>query len=164
MSTVHDPLAILHNTFGFSGFRGVQRQVVDRVMAGQHTLAVMPTGAGKSLCFQIPAILDERLTVVVSPLVALMDDQKAALEANGVAVAAIHSGHDRDHNVAEWRRVANGEVSLLYMSPERLLTPRMVGAMQKLGPGLFVVDEAHCISKWGANFRPEYERLSELKQ
>jgi len=123
----------------------------------------MPTGAGKSICYQVPALMGERLNIVVSPLVALMDDQVAALQANGAPAVAIHSNRPRPDNVADWRKVQDRSVRLLYMSPERLMTPRMLHALQGLNPAMFVVDEAHCISKWGFSFRPEYEALSALK-
>jgi len=142
-------------------------------MAGENILAVMPTGAGKSLCYQVPALLFEKLTVIISPLVALMDNQVSGLRANGVDVAAIHSGQSRDENIAQWRKVSGrqestGEASgrqakLLYLSPERLMTPRMLRALERLDPAMFVIDEAHCVSKWGPSFRPEYAQLSDLK-
>ncbi len=132
-------------------------------MARQNVLAVMPTGAGKSLCYQVPALLFDRVSVVVSPLVALMDNQAAGLRANGVDVACIHSGQPREVNVAQWRRVSSGQAKLLYLSPERLMTPRMMSAMKSLSPAMFVIDEAHCVSKWGPAFRPEYARLERLK-
>jgi ATP-dependent DNA helicase RecQ len=123
----------------------------------------MPTGAGKSLCYQIPALLSDRLTIVISPLVALMDDQVAALHANGVNAVSIHSGLTRDDQVTNWRSIAANECRLLYLSPERLMAPRMLDAIERLNPALFIIDEAHCISKWGVSFRPEYERISTLR-
>jgi len=157
------PEQLLQSVFGFPKFRPGQREIVDRLQAGTHTLSVMPTGAGKSICYQVPALMGERLTVVVSPLVALMDDQVAALRANGAPAVAIHSNRPRPDNVADWRKVQDGSVRLLYLSPERLMTPRMLSALDALNPAMFVVDEAHCISKWGFSFRPEYEALSALK-
>ncbi len=154
---------ILRDVFGFHAFRPGQEEIVDLLVGGKNVLVVMPTGAGKSLCYQIPALLMDRLTIVVSPLVALMDDQVAALRANGVAAACVHSGLPRDEQVANWRSVANGDCRLLYLSPERLMTGRMLDALARLDPALFVVDEAHCISKWGVSFRPEYEQLSALQ-
>ncbi len=154
---------ILHDVFGYPAFRPGQEDIIQALARGESLLAVMPTGAGKSLCYQIPAIMADRPTVVVSPLVALMDDQVAGLRENGVAAAAIHSGLSREQNVAAWRKVTSGEAKLLYLSPERLMTERMLDALAKLEPALFVVDEAHCISKWGVSFRPEYEALSKLK-
>ena len=157
------PEQLLESVFGFPAFRPGQREIVDRLLNGTHTLSVMPTGAGKSICYQVPALIAEGLTVVVSPLVALMDDQVAGLHANGVAAACIHSNRSRDDNVADWRKVQDGSIKLLYLSPERLMTERMLVALQALNPAMFVVDEAHCISKWGFSFRPEYESLSNLR-
>lgn len=158
------PAEILSATFGFPGFRPGQAEIVDHILAGRSTLCVMPTGAGKSLCYQVPALLLDGLTIVISPLTALMDDQVAALQANGVVAVAIHSGRDREANIDDWRRVQFGEVRLLYLSPERLMTGRMLAALDGVGPAMFVVDEAHCISKWGASFRPEYEDLCHLRE
>lgn len=155
---------ILHDVFGYQAFRPGQEEIIAALARGESLLAVMPTGAGKSLCYQIPAIMAARPTVVVSPLVALMDDQVAALRENGVAAAVIHSGLSREQNVAEWRTVTAGEAKILYLSPERLMSERMLDALVKLEPAMFVVDEAHCISKWGMSFRPEYEALSRLKE
>ncbi|MEM7189865.1 MAG: DNA helicase RecQ [Pseudomonadota bacterium] len=156
-------LDALKLSFGHDGFRPGQAPVVEALLRGRDTLAVMPTGAGKSLCYQVPALVLEGLTVVVSPLVALMEDQVAALRLNGISAETINSARDREANVEAWRRVAAGEVRLLYLSPERLMTDRMIGALQALRPVMFAVDEAHCISRWGAAFRPEYEQLSALK-
>lgn len=157
------PEQLLESVFGFPAFRPGQREIVDRLLGGTHTLSVMPTGAGKSICYQVPALIADGLTVVVSPLVALMDDQVAGLHANGVAAACIHSNRSREKNVAVWRKVQDGTIKLLYLSPERLMTERMLVALQGLDPAMFVVDEAHCISKWGFSFRPEYESLSNLR-
>ncbi|HEX7725072.1 MAG TPA: DNA helicase RecQ, partial [Rhizomicrobium sp.] len=123
---------------------------------------VMPTGSGKSLCYQVPALVMGGLTVVVSPLVALMQDQVAALRLAGVAVETINSARGRDENVAAWRRVAAGEARLLYMAPERLMTERMLEALGRLDVRLIAIDEAHCVSQWGPAFRPEYSALSRL--
>ena len=153
----------LKRVFGFDEFRTGQAPVVASLLSGRDALAVMPTGAGKSLCYQIPALLMDGLTVVVSPLVALMEDQVAALKLNGIAAETINSGRDRETNVAAWHRVAAGETKLLYLSPERLMTQRMIAALQRLNPVMFAVDEAHCISRWGAAFRPEYEQLGDLR-
>ena len=136
---------------------------MDTLLAGRHVLAVMPTGAGKSLCYQVPALVLGGLTVVVSPLVALMQDQVAALRLAGVAADTINSGVDRDENIAAWRRVTAGETRLLYLAPERLMTQRMLDALAGADIRLIAVDEAHCISQWGPAFRPEYEQLSRLR-
>ncbi|MEQ9639308.1 MAG: DNA helicase RecQ [Alphaproteobacteria bacterium] len=155
---------VLRQVFGFDDFRPGQEPVIDALLDGRDTLAVMPTGAGKSLCFQVPALTLGGLTIVVSPLVALMQDQVAALRLAGVAAETINSGRDRGDNVASWRKVAAGETRLLYLSPERLMTEQMLRALAKLPVKLIAVDEAHCISQWGPAFRPEYEMLSSLRQ
>ncbi|MCY4182074.1 MAG: DNA helicase RecQ, partial [Gammaproteobacteria bacterium] len=150
--------------FGFSEFRPGQEAVIGALLAGRDALAVMPTGSGKSLCFQIPALLLGGITIVVSPLVALMRDQVAALKLAGIAADGIHSGSAREENVAAWRRAAAGETSLLYMAPERLMTERMLAALKRLPVKLFAIDEAHCISQWGPAFRPEYADLGRLRE
>jgi ATP-dependent DNA helicase RecQ len=154
---------ILREVYGFEDFRPGQEAVVDCVLAGRHALAVMPTGAGKSLCFQVPALALGGVTIVISPLVALMQDQVSALRLAGVQAETINSARDRHENVDSWRRVASGEAPILYLAPERLMTERMLSALSKLPIKLFAVDEAHCISQWGPAFRPEYEGLTRLK-
>ena len=153
---------VLKSVFGFDDFRPGQERVVDALLAGRNVLTVMPTGSGKSLCFQIPALIMGGLTIVVSPLIALMQDQVQALRLAGVAADAINSAQDRDENVAIWRRAASGETRLLYLAPERLMTERMLTALAKLDVKLIAIDEAHCISQWGPAFRPEYQALSQL--
>lgn len=154
---------VLKDVFGFDDFRLGQAAVMEALLAGHHVLAVMPTGAGKSLCYQVPALVLGGLTIVVSPLVALMQDQVAALRLAGVAADTINSSLDRDANVAAWRRVAAGQTRLLYLAPERLMTVRMLEALTKLDVRLIAIDEAHCISQWGPAFRREYEELSRLR-
>ena len=154
---------ILKDVFGFDAFRAGQTTAIDTLLDGRHVLAVMPTGAGKSLCYQVPALVKGGLTLVVSPLVALMQDQVAALRLAGVAADTINSSFDRDTNVAAWRRAAAGQTRLLYLAPERLMTPRMLDALARLDISLIAIDEAHCISQWGPAFRREYEDLGRLR-
>jgi ATP-dependent DNA helicase RecQ len=153
---------ILSDVFGYSSFRPGQEEVIATILDGVNVLTVMPTGSGKSLCFQIPALVKAGLTIVVSPLVALMEDQVAALKLDGVDAETINSSRDRDVNVDTWRRVAAGSVRLLYLSPERLMTERMLTALQRLPVVQIAIDEAHCISRWGPSFRPDYESLTRL--
>jgi ATP-dependent DNA helicase RecQ len=155
---------VLKDIFGFDTFRPGQEEAIDALLGGRNVLAVMPTGSGKSLCYQVPALVLGGLTVVVSPLVALMQDQVAALKLAGVAAETINSARAREDNVEVWRRVAAGQVRLLYLAPERLMTERMIGALRGLDVRLIAVDEAHCISQWGPAFRPEYRALSTLAE
>ena len=158
-----DKHSMLSHLFGFAGFRAGQEPVVDSLLRGENVLAVMPTGAGKSLCFQLPALMKPGFAVIISPLIALMENQVALLRASGIEAAMLHSGRDRADNVADWQAVASGRAKLLYMSPERLLTPRMLAALEKLPVSMFVIDEAHCISQWGHDFRKDYLGLAELR-
>ena len=155
---------ILKDVFGFDDFRPGQEAAVDALLAGRSVLAVMPTGSGKSLCYQVPALVLGGLTLVVSPLVALMQDQVSALRLAGVAADTINSSKERAENVAAWRRAAAGQTRLLYLAPERLMTEPMLAALAKLDVRLIAIDEAHCISQWGPAFRPEYEALSRLRK
>jgi ATP-dependent DNA helicase RecQ len=155
--------AILRDVFGFDAFRSGQEAAMDAILGGRDVLCVMPTGSGKSLCFQVPALVLGGLTIVVSPLVALMQDQVAALKLAGVAAETINSSRERSDNVAAWRRAASGETRILYLSPERLMTEPMLAALSRLPVRLIAIDEAHCISQWGPAFRPEYEALSRLR-
>ena len=155
-------LQVLKRVYGYDQFRGKQAEVIESLLEGHSTLAVMPTGMGKSICFQIPAMIFGGLTLVVSPLVALMEDQVMALKLAGIAAETINSSRSREDNVAVWRRVAGGDVSLLYIAPERLMTERMLAALARLPVRLIAIDEAHCISRWGPSFRPDYEGLTRL--
>ena len=155
---------VLKSAFGFDEFRPGQERVIDALLSGRNVLAVMPTGAGKSLCYQVPALVMGGLTIVVSPLIALMEDQVAALRLNGVAAEAIHSARSREENVASWRRIASGEARLLYLAPERLMTERMLSALSRLPVSLIAIDEAHCISQWGHSFRAEYLELGRARE
>lgn len=154
---------LARSLFGFQVLRPDQKPIVERLLSGRNLLAVLPTGAGKSLCYQLAALMKDRPTIVVSPLIALMNDQVQGLEANGVRAAAIHSAKSRTEKVEAWRNYVSGALRLLYMSPELLMTDRMIAALKANPPGMVVVDEAHCVSKWGIAFRPDYDALSRLK-
>ena len=154
---------VLKDVFGFDDFRPGQASVMEALLAGRHVLAVMPTGAGKSLCYQVPALVLGGLTIVVSPLVALMQDQVAALRLAGVAADTINSSPRPRCQCRGLAPRATGETRLLYLAPERLMTERMLEALARLDIRLIAVDEAHCISQWGPAFRREYEELSRLR-
>ena len=156
--------AALSEGFGYGELRPGQTEVIEALLSGQNVLAVMPTGSGKSLCYQLPALVVDGLTVVVSPLLALMRDQVAALTANGIPAATINSDQSRADNITTWRAAQNRDIRLLYLSPERLMTGEMLAALGKLNVSLIAVDEAHCISQWGPAFRPEYAALADLRR
>jgi ATP-dependent DNA helicase RecQ len=154
------PLQILRNTFGFQDFRGAQEQVIGRVMAGAHSLAVMPTGAGKSLCYQVPALALEGTALVVSPLIALMHDQIRAAEAFGLRAASLTSVDAHRGETIE--RLKRGELELLYVAPERATTEGFRELISRVKLALIAIDEAHCVSEWGHDFRPDYRLLLPL--
>ncbi|ONM44271.1 DNA helicase RecQ [Halopseudomonas pachastrellae] len=154
----------LRDVFGYGEFRGQQADIIDQVACGGDALVLMPTGGGKSLCYQVPGLLRQGLTVVVSPLIALMDDQVATLNELGLRAAALNSTLSEDAQREIARQMRAGELEFLYLAPERLLKPRTIAFLQSLEIALFAIDEAHCVSQWGHDFRPEYLQLGQLAE
>ncbi|MEP1767110.1 MAG: DNA helicase RecQ [Sulfitobacter sp.] len=156
--------SLLKDIFGFDGFRPGQEEIVQAVTAGENVLAIMPTGGGKSLCFQLPALMRDGVTVVISPLIALMRDQVRALQEVGVGAGALTSGNTPEETDAVWEGLEAGTLKLLYMAPERLAAGSVMGMLKRVGVQMIAVDEAHCVSQWGHDFRPDYLRIGELKR
>ncbi len=156
--------ALLRDTFGFGAFRPGQEDIVRAVTAGENVLAIMPTGGGKSLCFQLPALMRDGVTVVISPLIALMRDQVQALQQAGVSAGCLTSGNTPEETDAVWDALEQGALKLLYLAPERLSAGSAMGMLRRIGVTLIAVDEAHCVSQWGHDFRPDYLRIGELKR
>lgn len=157
-------LDVLHDVFGYAEFRGQQAGIVDRLVSGGDAVVLMPTGGGKSLCYQIPSLVREGTGVVISPLIALMADQVAALENLGVRAAYLNSTLDFDEAQDVERRLLDGELDLLYLAPERLLLPRTMQLLERAHVSLFAIDEAHCVSQWGHDFRSDYLGLGVLAE
>ena len=152
------------SAFGIDQFRPSQKEVIEGVVAGRDTLVVMPTGAGKSLCFQLPAVAREGLVLVISPLIALMKDQVDSLVARGISASFINSSLSRDERQQRYASVSAGQYDLLYVTPERFRKPEFIEVINNRTVGLLAVDEAHCISEWGHDFRPDYTRLTEFRR
>src|SRR5712672_3407151 len=154
---------LLKQYFGFTSFRPLQEEIIRDALAGKDVFAVLPTGGGKSLCFQLPALVRPGLTVVVSPLIALMKDQVDALKAAGVPATFLNSSLAAGESRERLRGLHNGEFRLLYVAPERLVLSGFLSDLQRWNVNLMAIDEAHCISEWGHDFRPEYRQLAEVR-
>ncbi|XPV76252.1 MAG: DNA helicase RecQ [Desulfovibrio sp.] len=158
------PLDVLQRIFGYQEFLGPQEEIINHIIDGNDALVLMPTGAGKSLCYQLPSMLRSGMGIVVSPLIALMQDQVEALQQNGIRAACLHSAMPREEAEQLMMSIRQGQFDILYMAPERLCLPTFLEFLTQLDIGLFAIDEAHCVSQWGHDFRPEYSKLAVLKE
>ena len=163
MKAAPDLLATLKQTFGYDSFRPLQAEIIDDTLAGKDVFALLPTGGGKSLCYQLPALVRDGLTVVISPLISLMKDQVDSLTASGVAATYLNSTLGEKAARSRLSGLHNGEFRLLYIAPERLSIPNAIENLRAWNVNLIAVDEAHCISEWGHDFRPEYRQLAGLR-
>src|ERR1700757_1812378 len=154
----------LKKHFGYDKFRPLQEEIIRGALAGRDVFALMPTGGGKSLCFQLPALLGDGLTIVVSPLISLMKDQVDALQTSGIAATFLNSALDRQQATERWRDLHRGKYRLLYVAPERLMLDTFLERALNWNIAQIAIDEAHCISEWGHDFRPEYRELKELRE
>ena len=159
-----DPTHVLQSVFGYETFRPYQERIIRRVTQGGHAVVVMPTGGGKSLCYQLPALIRRGVGIIVSPLIALMQDQVDALQQLGVRAAVLNSSLDRPQRRAVWNDLQSGRLDLCYVAPERVMQPRFLNALGRLNLSLVAIDEAHCMSQWGHDFRPEYLELAHLRE
>ena len=159
-----EKFTLLERYFGHKAFRPFQEEVIDTILSSRDVLMILPTGGGKSLCYQLPSLMMEGVTVVVSPLLALMHDQVVALEANGIPAAMLSSMQDMEESAAIENRLGRGEIKLLYVAPERLTNPYFLSLLHRMKINFFVIDEAHCVSEWGHEFRENYRQLSLLKE
>src|SRR5574344_214553 len=164
MSMNDSPIDILKQYWGYDSFRTKQEEIVNAAVSGQDVLAILPTGGGKSVCFQVPALMKSGIALVVTPLIALMKDQVQTLNDRGIKALAVYAGMTRHEVDLALNNAAYGDYKFLYLSPERLATPLFQSYLPVLNVSYLVVDEAHCISQWGYDFRPDYLKIGDLRQ